>query len=156
MKQLIVAGFVCLFALSATGVARADDATTQAKIESLQAQLDAVKAQLDALKAAQLAPPPVASPKPRPAGNPVTVDPDTVTFMIGGERVRVYGNLDLSFDDTTKGLAKTYALGGSPVGNVGYLAGVSTNLSYIGISGTHKLGPLSGLVYQLETQIDVS
>jgi len=33
---------------------------------------------------------------------------------------------------------------------------VSTNLSYIGVRGTHKLGPLSGLVYQLETQIDVS
>src|SRR5581483_8828968 len=147
MKQLIVLSFACLFAFSATGVASADDATTQAQIQSLQAQLDAMKAQLDALKAQQLAPSPAPAAPARPAAKPVLVDPDTVTFLIGGERVRVYGNLDLSFDDTTKGLAKSYALGGSPLGNVGYLAGVSTNLSYIGVSGTHKLGPRSGLVY---------
>jgi predicted porin len=155
MKHLTVLLLAGIFALGSTGVASADDAATQAKIEALQAQLDAVKAQLDLLKAQQDYPPPVATPAPT-APRPVMVDPNTVTFLIGGERVRVYGNLDLSFDDTSKGLAKSYALGGSPVGNVGYLGGVSTNLSYIGVSGTHKLGPMSGLVYQLETQIDVS
>jgi predicted porin len=155
MKHLTVLLLAGIFALGSTGVASADDAATQAKIDALQAQLDAVKAQLDLLKAQQDYPPPTPPPAPN-APRPVMVDPGTVTFLIGGERVRVYGNLDLSFDDTTKGLAKAYALGGSPVGNVGYLGGVSTNLSYIGVSGTHKLGPMSGLVYQLETQIDVS
>jgi predicted porin len=159
MKKLISFAFACVFALGTCGIASADpDPATQAKIDALQAQLDAVKAQLDVLKAQQsLQPPP---PKPQPSGppgtTPVRVKSDSATFLIGGEQVTVYGNLDLSFDDTTKGLAKSYTQGGSPVGNVGYLAGVSTNLSYIGVRGTHKLGPLSGLVYQLETQIDVS
>jgi predicted porin len=159
MKKLISFAFACVFALGTCGVANADpDAATQAKIDALQAQLDAVKAQLDILKAQQSLQPPPAAPRPSspPGTTPVRVKSDSATFLIGGEQVTVYGNLDLSLDDTTKGLAKSYAQGGSPVGNVGYLAGVSTNLSYIGVKGTHKLGPLSGLVYQLETQIDVS
>jgi hypothetical protein len=158
MKKLIALVFAVVFAFGTTGIASAQDAATQAKIDALQAQLDAVKAQLDALRAQQSLPPPAAPiPSAAPAGaRPVLVKSDAVTFLIGGEAVTVYGNLDLSFDDTTKGLAKSYALGGSPVGNVGYLADVSTNLSYVGVRGVHKLGPLSGLVYQLETQIDVS
>src|ERR1700727_2012768 len=101
MKHLTVLLLAGIFALGSTGVASADDAATQAKIDALQAQLDAVKAQLDILKAQTLAPP---APGPRPSGapSPVLVDPNNVTFLIGGERVRVYGNLDLSFDDTTK------------------------------------------------------
>ncbi|HEX3467952.1 MAG TPA: porin [Candidatus Elarobacter sp.] len=153
MKQLIAILLAVVFTVGLTGTASAQDAATQAKIDALQAQLDAVKAQLDALKAAQLAKP---APAASPQGRPVTVTGNNVTLMIGNEPVQIYGNLDLSFDDTTKGLQKFYPQGGSPVGNVGYLAAVSTNLSYIGVRGVHKLGPLSGLVYQLETQIDVS
>ncbi len=156
MKQLTGILLAAIFTLSMTGAANAQDAATQAKIDALQAQLDAVKAQLDLLRTQQsLQPAPAPAPKPA-AGTPVMVRPGTTTFLIGGEAVQVYGNLDLSFDDTTKGLRKFYPGVGSPVGNVGYLSAVSTNLSYIGVRGVHKLGPLSGLVYQLETQIDVS
>jgi predicted porin len=158
MKKLIAFAFACVFALGTTGIASAQDASTQAKIDALQAQLDAVKAQLDVLRAQQSLQPSSAPRPSNPPGTvPVRVKTDSATFMIGGEAVTVYGNLDLSLDDTTKGLQKFYPTSGDgPVGNVGYLAAVSTNLSYIGVRGVHKLGPLSGLVYQLETQIDVS
>ncbi len=158
MKKLIAFLFACVFTFGTTGIANADDAAMQAKIDALQAQLDAVKAQLDVLKAQQfLQPAPAPAPKATPPGTPVRLKPDNaVILMLGSEQLQIYGNLDLSLDDTTKGLAKSYASGGSPVGNVGWMSGISTNLSYIGVRGTHKLGPLSGLVYQLETQIDVS
>ncbi len=100
---------------------------------------------------------------PKPAATPVFVQlkkGDALTFLIGGSKdeVTLYGNLDLSFDDTTKGLKNFYPTSGdAPLGHVGFLTGISTNLSYLGIRGQHVLEQNhTGLVYQLETQIDVS
>jgi predicted porin len=112
---------------------------------------------LEQIKAQQAAA--AAKPTPAPApGRPVLLkNGDDATFLIGKEAITVYGNLDLSYDYTTKGLSNTYPAGvGTPVGNYGYMQAISTNLSYIGVRGQHALGPHSGLVYQLETQIDVS
>ncbi|HWT05636.1 MAG TPA: porin, partial [Xanthomonadales bacterium] len=83
---------------------------------------------------------------------------DALTFTNGGaDEVTLYGNLDLSVDHTTKGLQKFYpSSGDSPTGNVSYQSAVSTNLSYIGVRGVHKLGKKSNVVYQLETQLDIS
>lgn len=67
-----------------------------------------------------------------------------------------YGNLDLSIDDTTKGLQSSYAQGGSPVGRVGYMPAISTNLSYLGWRGKHSIGQDLDVVAQLETQIDIA
>ncbi|MBV8750037.1 MAG: porin, partial [Candidatus Eremiobacteraeota bacterium] len=156
MHKLIV--FTFALVLGTSSVAYADDAAdTRARIDALQAQLDAIKAQLEALKAQQAKPAASTAPAAAPAPAVGLKKGDAVTFLIGGEEVTLYGNLDLSVDTTTKGLAKHYVESGdSPAGNVGYLTGLSTNLSYVGVRGTHKLGKRSGLAYQLETQIDVS
>jgi len=69
-----------------------------------------------------------------------------------------YGNVDLSIDDITKGIAGKLGPDGSPpVGRVGWLPDVSTNLSYIGVRGFQTLDGLPfKLIYQLETQMDVA
>jgi predicted porin len=159
MKRLISLAFALV--LATTGTAFADQTSdNSAKIDALQKQLDAVKAQLDQLKAAQKpAPAPAPAPPAAAASFIQKVPGDTATFLVGGERVTVYGNIDLSYDVVTKGLPNFTPPGGpadNPVGNTGYLGGISTNLSYLGVRGRHTLGPKSGLLYQLETQIDVS
>ncbi|MFN2460839.1 MAG: porin, partial [Candidatus Velthaea sp.] len=78
-----------------------------------------------------------------------TVPGPNVTFLIGGsEAVTLYGNLDLSYDVTTKGLQPFYASSGdSPVGNMGWLGAISTNLSYIGVRGAHKVSAAYSIPY---------
>jgi predicted porin len=71
--------------------------------------------------------------------------------------IQFYGHLDLSFDVITKGIKE----GGSgqnpaPVGKVGWLPDISSNLSYVGFRGDHDIGGGNKLVFQVETQIDVS
>jgi predicted porin len=155
-KKLIA--FLFALILATTSAARADLAEDmQAQIDALQRQLNAVKAQLEQIKAQQAAAAakPAATPAP---GKPVLVKNGTdSTFLIGSEAVQVYGNFDISVDYTTKGLAKYYASSGDgPVGNYGWMPALSTNLSYIGVRGDHQLGPRSGLLYQLETEVDIS
>ncbi len=153
MKKLIAFAFAVVLGIGTPGMAFADQTSeNSAKIEALQKQLDAVKAQLDALKAQKPAPAPAPAP---PAPSFIQRMPgDPVSFNIGGEIVTLYGNLDLSYDVVSKGLPNFAP--DPPVGNTGYLSGVSTNLSYIGVRGRHKLGPKSGFLYQLETQLDIS
>src|SRR5260221_14245220 len=71
--------------------------------------------------------------------------------------VQFYGHLDLSADSATKGIEQ----GGSgqnpaPVGKTGWQADVSSNLSYFGFRGDHDIGGGYKMVFQAETQIDVS
>jgi predicted porin/uncharacterized coiled-coil protein SlyX len=87
-----------------------------------------------------------------------------------------YGTLDVSFDDSTKGInglvAYHYALKdpnnpnsgyqidpnntaakGGPVGRVGYMPALSTNKSVLGYRGSHKIGTSdTDFIYQIETQ----
>jgi predicted porin len=159
--------FALAFALGTSGIASADEpANTQTQIEALQKQLDAVKAQLEQLKAQQQAQlqaqqqkAPQASAETAKAASPIQRQPgDSLTFALGrNDEMTFYGNLDLSYDVASKGLAPFYPFSGdSPVGNVGYQGAISTNLSYLGLRGTHYVNPRVGVVYQLETQIDVS
>ena len=158
MKKLIALVFALV--LGTTSAAMADTASDAmaAQIKALQTQLDAVKAQLDKLQAQQKPAAPAAAPAPAGATYIQKKPGDALTFTAGGnDEVTVYGNLDLSIDHTTKGLQKFYpSSGDSPMGNVSYQTAVSTNLSYIGVRGLHKLGKKSNVVYQLETQLDVS
>ena len=158
MKKLLAFAFAAV--LATTSTAHADDATTDAKIQALQAQMDYFKTQLEILRAQRAAPPPV-PPARSIAAPPVGIykkPGDALTFTNGGaDEVTLYGNIDLSLDHTTKGLKSFYpSSGDSPTGNVSYQSAVSTNLSYIGVRGLHKLGKKSNVVYQLETQLDVS
>ncbi len=164
MKTLLAA--VLSFALlgapayAQTAQTTAQTTSTDAQLQALQAQLDALKAQIEAIKAQQLqqvqqakAPPPPSAPQY------VRLKPgNSATFLVGKkDEVTLYGHLDLSFDDATKGLSSFYPFNGSsPVGNRGWMTDISTNISYFGVRGFHTLGDHSRFVYQLETQIDVS
>ena len=97
--------------------------------------------------------------------------PPLLTKIISG----FYGTLDVSLDDTTKGInglvAYHYApVGaspfgpyqidpanpapkGGPVGRVGYMPGLSTNKSVLGYRGSHKIADTGvDFIYQIETQ----
>jgi predicted porin len=80
-----------------------------------------------------------------------------LTFLTPGGEITMYGQLDVSIDDTTKGIAgKVDSGGNSPIGNVGWMPAMSTNLSYIGVRGAQNIPDGWKFVYQLETQIDIT
>jgi predicted porin/uncharacterized coiled-coil protein SlyX len=83
---------------------------------------------------------------------------DRTTFYLPGGELTTYANLDVSIDATTKGLDGKTALDASwPMGNMGWMPAVSTNLSYFGVRGFQSLKGLPfNFIYQLETQIDVA
>jgi len=83
---------------------------------------------------------------------------DHTTFYVPGGELTTYGNLDLSFDVITKGVGgKIGPDGNPPVGNMGWMPDVSTNLSYIGIRGFQSIKGLPfNFIYQLETQLDIA
>src|SRR5258708_8291800 len=71
--------------------------------------------------------------------------------------VQFYGHLDLSVDSATKGIKEGGAgQNPAPVGKVGWQADVSSSLSYFGFRGDHDIGGGNKMVFQVETQIDVS
>ncbi len=80
------------------------------------------------------------------------------TFYTKGGEISGYGNLDVSFDGTTKD-AKGLTLNGNspPVGNFGWMPAISTNISYLGIRGFQRIGdhPFN-FIYQLEVGFDIS
>ena len=84
-----------------------------------------------------------------------------LTFQTPGGEIGVYGQFDVSIDATTKGLKgiplRNPGNTDAPVGNVGWLPAVASNLSLIGIRGNQKIMDTDfRLVYQLETLIDVA
>jgi predicted porin len=128
-------------------------------MESLQRQLDAVKAQLEAVTGE------LQKQKQEQVGERRATAPfiqqkpgDALTFLTpGGGEVTLYGNLDVSFDYTTKGLKSDYGdMGGMPVGKMGWEPAIATNLSYVGFRGTHPLKSDLNFVWQLEAGIDIS
>ena len=70
-----------------------------------------------------------------------------LTFYTHGGEITPYGNLDLSFDAFSKGIGNLLdGNGAGPVGNVGWMPDISTNLSYIGIRGFQATG-IKNLTY---------
>jgi predicted porin len=158
VRKLLAIGATALLAVAAT--ARADIASDlQAQVQTLQKQLDAVKAQLDQVTA-EVKKQKAAEETGEAKGGPfIQRKPgDALTFLApGGGEVTLYGNLDVSFDETTKGLKSDYGdNGGVPVGKVGWQPSIATNLSYLGARGTHPLKPDLDFVWQLEAGIDIS
>ncbi len=156
LRILLALMAAAMFAVSAT--ARADaESDLKAKVDALQKQLDDLKAQLNQVmtnvqqqKQAQEA-------QEKKNKEFLQMEPGAgLTFVVpGGGSVQLYGNLDVSFDYATKGLAGSYSQGGSPVGNMGWEPDIATNLSYIGVRGQHPIQDVS-FVWQLEAGIDVS
>ncbi len=132
----------CLGALGVSSAAYADDVSDlKAQMEVLQKQLDTVKTQLYNMQQRKgrrrRRRPPQAWARPF-----VQLKPDSgLTFLVpGGGEVQLYGNLDVSFDYTTKGLKSDYGEnGGMPVGKMGWEPAIATNLSNLGARGKHPL-----------------
>ena len=81
-----------------------------------------------------------------------------LTFYTPNGEITAYGNFDVSFDVMTKGTADLKGPGGvGPVGNMGWLPDLSTNISYAGVRGFQRIGshPFR-FIYQLETEIDIA
>ena len=82
---------------------------------------------------------------------------DKLNFRTPNGEILLYGNLDVSFDATTKGIGNFRAEGQPPIGSVGWLPAISGNKSFLGVRGFQNIGSTPNkFVYQLETQIDVS
>ena len=79
-----------------------------------------------------------------------------LTFLTPGGEITAYGQLDVSIDATTKGLDGFGSPGDRPIGNVGWMPALSTNISYVGLRGSQKFDDDIKFVYQLETQIDIT
>jgi predicted porin len=132
----------------------ADD-DTQRQIRALKEQVEALMRKVDDLQKKE------ATTAAKQEATQKKVD-SSPSFAQGAMNVikglEFYGNLDLSVDYTTKGIAGKVANDGvsTPVGRVGWLPAISTNLSYLGLRGKHDLGPDLAAIYQLETQIDIS
>jgi predicted porin len=172
-KPMLVALAACAATIGFNGIVFADDAQTQElkdQMRIMQQQMQDMQKKLDALskrpapEAAAPQGPSVAKEKPE------VKEPLFEKFASG-----FYGTLDVSLDDTTKGInglvAYHYApVGaspygpyqidpanpspkGGPVGRVGYMPALSTNKSVLGYRGSHKIAD-SGIdfIYQIETQ----
>src|SRR5215475_14369519 len=89
-----------------------------------------------------------------------------VTFYTPGGEITVYGNFDVSLDGATKNAKSGPVVpdntqishpGTTPVGNFGWMADISSNLSYLGARGFQRLPGLDfNFVYQFEAGIDIS
>ena len=172
----ILSALLLLTGYSERALAQTADATTlQQQMQQMQQKVDDLNRQLQALKQQQ------ATAAPAPAGTQVATEVQTKSappaassepkfdaFIKG-----FYGLLDVSLDETTKGMDGMIAyhiqnggLGpgldytnpkGGPVGRVGWEPALSTNKSVIGYRGNHPIGD-SGLnfVYQLEASVAIT
>lgn len=184
MAHRVSAG-VLAFVMAGTGAGLSGAANAQSNnddlrkiVEAQQRQIDQLRGQLEQVlkkqsetpaaapatdsASASATAPSAASTAPVAAGSHEFLERkagDGVTFFTRGGEVSIYGNLDLSLDDTTKGIAGMIANDGvsTPAGNGGWMPAISSNISYIGVRGFQSLGDSPAkFVYQLETQLDLS
>jgi len=193
---MLIALAACAANFLVQGSALADDAqenkALKEQMRQMMQRMDALQKQVEALSKQQAAPPPPAVVAAPPVvAPPVTVPPPVVAAapVVKFEEKEpllhkilsgFYGTLDVSFDDTTKGMngfvAYPYSLvdstnpnsgyvrgaspkgnGAGPVGRVGYMPAFSTNKSVLGYRGSHKFeGSDLELIYQIETQPSIT
>ena len=128
---------------------------TQQEINALKQQVQLLLKKVDELSSRQTA----ATEKQEKIEKQVATQATSKGSAISAlKNIEFYGNLDISLDEATKGIAGKIANNGvdTPVGKVGWLPAISTNLSYLGLRGKHDLGNGLAAVMQLETQLDIS
>src|SRR6202158_3948112 len=132
-------------------LATAADDDTQRQIRALKEQVETLMRKVDELQRKADAP----KDRPAAAAPSTSVAGALRTFI---QESTFYGNLDVSVDYTTKGIAGFIANNGTdrPVRRMGWVPAISTNLSYLGIRGAHNLQPDLNFIYQLEAQLDIS
>ena len=130
------------------GPARADQAADlQSRLDALQKQIAELQEQMVAMKAQK-----ATAAAPAPAG-PALKAGDALTFLLGDKsELTLYGHIDVSADDQTSGLNKA----AGATGNNGWVADVSSNLSYFGVRGARTLSDDLKAVFQFETEVMVA
>ncbi|HYM03790.1 MAG TPA: hypothetical protein VET85_12645, partial [Stellaceae bacterium] len=159
----LVAGLVMVCGYSAATFAQSADQSQDAKMRVLQERIDALSKELKSIKDTQ-------DKESKTVG---AVDKAWTTFSKG-----FFGTLDVSIDETTKGMngmqayhyACTGPTGGAPCtvdlaqgtkappfGRVGWMSMMSSNGSNIGYRGSHKIGTTGiDLIYQVSTSLDMA
>jgi predicted porin len=184
-RPMLVALAACAASVAFNGVVFADDAQTQAlkdqmrimqqQMQELQNKIEALSKQQQAQAAAPAPSKPAEGPTVAKAAEKPPAEPLFEKFSKG-----FYGTLDVSIDDSTKGMngfvaygydlvdpnnpnsgyvrhAQPKAGGAGPVGRVGWVADLSTNKSVIGWRGAHAINK-SGVdfIYQIEVQPQIT
>ncbi len=131
----------------------AGDPDTQAEIKALRAQVEALMKKVETLSSKE-----AATAEKQATEKSAATSSSGSSFADALKGIDFYGNLDLSVDDSTKGIAGKIANDGTsiPAGRVGWVPAISTNISYLGLRGKHDLGNGMAAVFQLETQLDIS
>src|ERR1700733_8815659 len=172
-KPMLVALAACAASVAFNGVVFADDAQTQAlkdQMRIMQQQMQDLQNKIEALSRQQAAPPAPAVAAGPPPAKAEPAEPKFDKFIKG-----FFGTLDVSLDDTTKGIRglTAYSYGGAPganglypnngpkgtqiTGAVGYMGSLSTNKSVLGYRGSHKIdGSDVEFIYQIETQPSIT
>jgi predicted porin len=178
-KPLLVALATCAATCFLGGNVYADDAQSAAALKEqlriMQQRIEELSRQVDNLtkkaetqqQAAAVAPAPAKVAKEAPPP-----EPKFEKFLKG-----FYGTLDVSFDDTTKGIngltAYSYSLsdpanpnstpvqgppkGTQQIGRLGYMPAFGTNKSQIGYRNTHKIGDTDfDFLIQVETSLSLT
>jgi predicted porin len=179
-SPLVIAGAV---AIAFAGAVRADDASDlKAKFEALQKQMEEVKNQLEQVTKKQKEQEAAAAAKPAAPAEKKSPAEALIEKLTKG----FYGSLEVSVDYVTKGMKDKAAGSGygwtpsggftgptgikstvlnpatgattiHPVGNVGYVAGLSTNKSGFGYRGDHSLPfPDTKVIYQIEANFAIT
>jgi predicted porin len=153
LRAAILAAF-CLPAIVSPHLALAADNTDE--INALKAQVAALMQRLDAMSQKQED----ASKKQEKLEQAVQAAPVVAAAPSGSAEPRLdallkgfYGNLDVSVDDTTKGIKGTVN-GVGPVGRVGWLPAISSNKSVLGYRGEKPIGDGQfNFIYQIESSL---
>jgi predicted porin len=182
-KPMLVALAACAASVAFNGVVFADDAQTQALKEQMrimQQQMQEMQKQIEALSKQKAAPPaaaPAGPPAPAAGAGPsVAKAKETPAEPLFDKFIKsFYGTLDVSIDDSTKGMDgfTAYHYGGTPVngvypigavkgapgnvpfGNVGYQPSIASNSSTIGWRGSHSIPGFEDtkFIMQIEAQV---
>lgn len=91
--------------------------------------------------------------------------PNTFDWTVAGTTIQLYGHADLSFDYVDNGITPAieavvvpaFPAPNSPLrSNNGWMSQISSNLSYFGIRGSHKVNDFMTGIFQFETEIGFS
>jgi predicted porin len=181
---MLVALAACAAGVALTGVVFADDAQDNRALKEqmriMQQQMEELQKQVQALSKQQAQPPAVVAAPPKPAETgPAAEKKPPAEPLFEKFAKGFYGTLDVSIDDSTKGMngfvAYPYSLidpadpnsgyvkgpakggGAGPVGRVGWVPDLSSNKSVIGWRGAHAINK-SGVdfIYQIEVQPQIT
>lgn len=179
-KPMLVALAAFAASVAFNGVVFADDAQTQAlkdQMRIMQQQMQDLQKQIEALSKKQAAPPAAApSGPPTGAGPSVAKAKEAPAEPLFDKFIKsFYGTLDVSVDDSTKGMDgfTAFHYGGTPVngiyplgamkgapgnvpfGNVGYQPSIASNASTLGWRGSHSIPGFDDtkFIMQIEAQV---